>query len=217
MPNDPPPPRIAYRLPIRVLSALLRVLLDDRPIVVAGVAGFREHFQPTFWIIVKFRRQHPAFEKLFLLGRQIRVNLHEGTAIAEPLDLAHRDDGARPRKIMDGVERDNAVERAVRKRQLLRGAEMKPAYRLGGAMHQRVERDIETEGFEAGTGRQQRLDQKAFAATDVEDAHAGFETEMRDDVARHRMPAAVIAITAVTVFARSIPVRFPILLGDRDD
>ena len=62
-----------------------------------------------------------------------------------------------------------------------------------------------------------RLDQEALAAADIKHAAAGLQTEMRNDIARDRMPAAIIAVAAVAVFARSVPVHFAVLLGDRDD
>src|ERR1700761_5418934 len=50
--------------------------LDDRPIVVTGVAGLGKDLQPTLWKIMKFRREHPAFEDLLLLRREVGVNLN---------------------------------------------------------------------------------------------------------------------------------------------
>ena len=45
----------------------------------------------------------------------------------------------------------------------------------------------------------QVLHQEALGAADIEHAIAGLEAEMGDDVARHREPAAVVAVAAVAV------------------
>src|ERR1700735_5796450 len=84
-------------------------------------------------------------------------------------------------------------------------------------MQQCVERDIEPEGFEPWTFSDQRLDQEALAAADVEHPHAGLKPILCDDVARHRVPATVIAIAAIAVLARAVPIHLAILLGDGDD
>src|SRR5258708_12959327 len=76
-------------------------------------------------------------------------------------------------------------------------------------MRQRVERDVEPEGLEARAFEHQVLDQEALAAAYVEDAHARLQPEMRDDVARDAAPAAVIAVAAVAIFARPVPVHLP--------
>src|ERR1700733_7714505 len=79
-------------------------LLDNGPVVVAGVTGLGKDFYPTLWKIMKFRREHPTLEDLLLLGRQIGVNLDESPPATEALDFAHRSNCPRPRKVVDGIE-----------------------------------------------------------------------------------------------------------------
>src|SRR5262249_47605752 len=77
--------------------------------------------------------------------------------------------------------------------------------------------DIETEGLQARAFQHQVLDQETLAAADVEHAHAWLESVMRDDVACYRAPAAVVAVAAIAVFARPVPIHLAELFGDRHD
>src|SRR5438309_5199603 len=110
MPNDPPPPRITY--------VFIFVSFNDSPVIVAGVTRFAEQLQPPFRIVVEFRGQHPALENLFLLGREVAINLNERAAAAHALDFLHRLDCAGTEKVVNGVDRQYAIEGAVGKRQL---------------------------------------------------------------------------------------------------
>src|SRR4029079_16413903 len=94
---------------------------------------------------------------------------------------------------------------------------MQPPYRLFFGLHQRVERYIKPEGFKAGARQHEILYEEPLAASDVEHAHAGLETKMLDDVARPRQPAAVIVVSAIAVFARSIEIHLAVLFGDGND
>src|ERR1700677_1946840 len=93
---------------------------------------------------------------------------------------------------------------------------MDAAYDFGRTVHQRIERNVEAERLQSRTFREQRPDQESFATSDVEDTHAEFQSVLRDDVTRHRMPAAVVAVAAVAVFPRPVPIHLAILPGDGD-
>src|SRR5665213_37076 len=192
-------------------------LFDDGPEVVAGVAGLVEQRDPAVRIIMEFGRQHPAFEDLLLPGRAIAVDLHEGAPARYTLDLLHYLDRARTRKIMHGVEAQHAIEAAVGKWKPFRRSQMQAADHVRFAVHQGIERDVEPENFQSGTGRHQVLDQKALGTADVENAHAGPQAKMRDDVARHRNPAAIVAVAAIAVVAGSVEIHFAVLPGDGDN
>ena len=99
-----------------------------------------------------------------------------------------------------------AAKRIVGKRQALGAAQMQAADDLRLAVHQRILRDVQAECLEPRADLHQVLDQKALGAADVEHAVAGLEPEVRDDVLRDRNPAAVVAVTAIAVFARAIEI-----------
>src|SRR2546422_10741438 len=107
MPNDPPPPRITY--------VFIFVSINDSPVIVAGVTRFAEQIQPTLRIVVEFRGQHPALENVLLLRRKVAVHLNESAPAAHALDFPHRLYRAKTGKIMNGVDRQHAVEGAVGK------------------------------------------------------------------------------------------------------
>src|SRR5262249_35798531 len=94
---------------------------------------------------------------------------------------------------------------------------MEPADDLRLAMNQRILRDIEAEGLEAGTDLDQILDQEALAAAHVEHAVAGLEIEVLHHILGDRNPSTVVAISAIAVFTRPIEIELAILARDRDD
>src|SRR5262245_36672714 len=94
---------------------------------------------------------------------------------------------------------------------------MEPADDLRLAMHQRIFRDIEAEGLEAGTDLDQVLDQIALAAAYVEHAITGLEIEVLHHVFRNGNPSTIVAVSAIAVFARPIEIEFAILARDCDD
>src|SRR5438132_13160463 len=85
------------------------------------------------------------------------------------------------------------------------------------AMHQRIFRDVEAEGLEAGTDLDQVLDQEALAGANVEHAIAGLEIEVLHHILGDRYPSTVVALSAIAVFARPIEIEFAIFARDRDD
>src|SRR3989442_9514968 len=209
MPNDPPPPRITY--------VFIFVSINDSPVIVAGVTRFAEQLQPPFRIVVEFRGQPPALEDLFLLGREVAVDLNERGAAAHALDFPHRLYRGGTGKVVNGVDRQYAVEGAVWKRQPVRRSEVQPADDLLLAMRERIERNIQPERVQPGALEHQVLYQEPLAAADVQGAHARAQAEVSDDVPRDRTPAPVVAVSAVSVLARPVPVHFAKLLGNRDD
>src|SRR5262245_63291108 len=83
---------------------------------------------------------------------------------------------------------------------------MEPADDLRLAMHQRIFRNVEAEGLEAGTDLDQVLDQEALAAAYIEHAIAGLEVEVLHHVLGDRNPSTVVAISAIAVLARPIEI-----------
>src|SRR3977135_2482046 len=118
--------------------------------------------------MVELGGQHPFLEQRLLLRGAIGVDLHEGAPRCEPFDLTERGDTFAAVEIVHRIERYHRLEALVRKRQLDGIPEMEPADDLRLATHQRIFRDIEAEGTEAGTDLEQILDQEALAATYVE-------------------------------------------------
>ena len=62
--------------------------------------------------------QDPAFENLLLLWRPVGIDLDEGAAQGQLLDLTYRDDGVLSRQVVYGVQAENGGEAVVGKRQL---------------------------------------------------------------------------------------------------
>ena len=61
------------------------------------------------------------------------------------------------------------------------------------------------------------LTRKPFAAADIEHAVTGLEIEVPHHVLGDRNPAAVVAVAAIAIFARSIEIELAVLARDRDD
>src|SRR5262249_56799053 len=120
-------------------------------------------------------------------------------------------------EIGHGIERYHRLEALVRKRQLDGVAEMEQADDLRLAMHQRIFRNVEAEGLEAGTDLDQVLDQEALAAAYVEYAIAGLEIEVLHHVLGNWNPSTVVAVSAIAVLARSIEIELAVFARDRDD
>src|SRR5262249_49508406 len=198
----------------RPAPGFLRRSFDDGPVIIAGVA---KQGDPAVWIIVEFSGQHPFLEQRLLLGGAIRIDLHEGTPGCEAFDFTQRDDAFAAIEIVHGIERYHRLEAPIRKRQLDGIAQMEPADDLRLAMHQRIFRDIEAEGLEAGTDLDQVLDQEPLAAAHVEHAIAGLEIEVLHHVFRNGNPSTIVAVSAIAVFARPIEIELAILARDRDD
>src|ERR1700730_12719132 len=102
MPNEPPPPRITY--------VFIFVSVNDSPAIVAGVPGVAEQREPAIGVVVELGRQDPALEDRLLLRGVVAVHLHERAAGAQALDLPQGQNRARPWKIVNGVDREHAVE-----------------------------------------------------------------------------------------------------------
>src|SRR5262249_6997928 len=92
-----------------------------------------------------------------------------------------------------------------------------PADDPGLALHQRIFRDVEAEGLEAGTDLDQVLDQEALATAHVEHAIAGLEIEVLHHILSDRNPSTVVAGSAIAVFTRPIEIEIAILARERDD
>src|SRR5262249_14566924 len=85
------------------------------------------------------------------------------------------------------------------------------------AMHQRIFRDVEAEGLEAGTDLDQVLDQEALATAHVEHPIAGLEIKELHHILGDRNPSTAVALSAIAVCARPIELELAILARDRDD
>src|SRR5262245_24019825 len=201
----------------RPAPGFLRRSFDDGPVIIAGVAGFAKQGDPAVWIIVESGGQHPFLEQRLLLGGAIRIDLHEGAPGCEAFDFTERDDALAAVEIVHRIERYHRLEAPVRKRQLHGIPEMEPADDLRLAMHQRIFRDVEAEGLQAGTDLDQILDQEALAAPYVEDAIAGLEIEVLHHFFGDRNPSTIVAVSAIAIFARPVEIEFAILARDRDD
>src|SRR5262249_11484681 len=197
--GDPPP------------LGVLRRSFDDGPVIIAGVAGFSEQGDPALRIIVEHGGEHPFLEQRLLLSGAIGIDLHEGAPRRESFDFTERGDAFAAVEIMHRIERYHRLEAPVRKRQLNGIAEMEPADDFRLAMHQRIFRDVETESLEAGADLDQILDQKPLAAAYVEHATAGPEIEVLHHTLGDRNPSPVVAVSAITVFARPIEIELAIL------
>src|SRR5262249_23234189 len=201
----------------RPAPGFLRRSFDDGPVIIAGVAGFGKQGDPAVGIIVEFGGEHPFLEQRLLFRGPIRVDLHEGAPRREPFNFTERNDALAAVEIVHRIERYHRLEALVRKRQLDGIPEMKPADDLRLAMHQRIFRDVEAKGLQAGTDLDQILDQEALAATYVEDAIAGLEIEVLHHIFGDRNPSTIVAVSAIAVFARSVEIEFAILARDCDD
>ena len=113
--------------------------------------------------------------------------------------------------------RDHRLEAVVRERQLARAAEMqppdRPRARSASSAYSEMSRP---NASRPGQTFMQVLDQEALAAADVEHAVAGLQAEVLDHVLGDRDPAAVVAVAAVAVFARSVEILLAVLAGDAD-
>src|SRR5262249_43780639 len=195
----------------------VRSSFDHGPVIIAGVTGFSEQGDPAARIIVELGGQRPFLEQRLLLSVAIGVDLHEAAPRRESFDFTERGDAFAAVEIVDRIERYHRLEALVRKRQLDGIAGMEPADDLPLAMHQRIFRDVEAKGLEAGTDLDQVLDQEALAAAHVEHAVAGLEIEVLHHVLGDRNPSAIVAVSAIAVFARPIEIELAILARDRDD
>src|SRR5579863_8841803 len=118
---------------------------------------------------------------------------------------------------MHGVEAKYAIKAAVGKWQPFGGPPKQAADHVALAVPQGIERYVEPEHIQAGANRHQVLDQKALGTADIENTHAGLQSEMRDDVARDRHPAAVVTVAAIAVVAGAVEIHFSVLPGDGDN
>src|SRR5215469_17499596 len=198
-------------------SGFLRRSSDDGPVIIAGVAGFAKQGDPTVRIIVELGGEHPFLEQRLLFRGAIGVDLHEGAPGCKSFDFTERSDALAAIEIVHGIERYHRLETPIWERQLDRIPQMEPADDLRLAMHQRIFRDIEAEGLEAGTDLDQVLDQEALAAAHVEHPIARLEIEVLHHVFRNGNPSTIVAVSAIAVFARPIEIEFAIFARDRDD
>src|SRR5688572_30087397 len=79
-------------------------LLDDGPVVRAGVTGLAEQLAPAGRVIVSLGREHPAQEQLPLVVIAVRVDLDVAAPRSQALDLAHRLHARLALQVVDGVE-----------------------------------------------------------------------------------------------------------------
>src|SRR5690348_7149093 len=98
---------------------------------------------------------------------------------------------------MNRVDAQDRIEARVREWQDFRRAQMQAADAFGLAVHQGVGRDVQAERLKTRAFLHKILDEKAFGAADVQNAHARFEPIAIDYVAGNGPPAAVITITAI--------------------
>src|SRR5262245_4828211 len=195
----------------------LRRSFDDGPVIIAAVAGFSEQGDPAVRIIMELGSEHPLLEQRLLLSAAIGVDLDEGAPWRQSFDFTERGDAFAAVEIVHRIERYHRLEALVGKRQLDGIPEMEPADDFRLAMHQRIFRDVEAEGLEAGTDLDQVLDQEALAAAYVEHAIAGLEVEVLHHVLGDRNTSSVVAVSAIAVLARPIEIELAIFARDRDD
>src|SRR6266496_2491671 len=129
IPNTPPPPSTAYRLPIgssplevvprrsapglraRVVEVVpLGVRIQDRPVVVAGVAGLREQGSPLLGAEEGDGGEHPAQEDLALRLVPVRVDLHVAPARRQALDLPERGEAPAAIEVVNHVDAEHRGE-----------------------------------------------------------------------------------------------------------
>src|SRR5215471_17259526 len=94
---------------------------------------------------------------------------------------------------------------------------MQPAYDFRLTAQQRIEGNVEPEGFEPRTDLHQILDQESFGTADIEHPHSRLQLEVRNDILRYRNPSAVVFVAAVAILARTIEIHLAVLLGDGYD
>src|SRR5262245_3968557 len=141
----------------RAPRRFLRRSFDDGPVIIAGVAGFSEQGDPAVRIVMELGGEHPFLEQRLLLISAIGVDLHEGAPRGRSLAFTEGGDSFAGSAIVHRIERYHRLEALGRKRQVDGIAEMEPADDFRLAMHQRIFRDVEAEGFEAGTDLDQIL------------------------------------------------------------
>src|SRR6185503_18687156 len=101
-----------FRLAVKALRSL-SPLVDDRPVVIPGVAGLVEQANPAIGIVVKPGGQYPFLEHCLLLGRPVGIDLHESTTGGQTLHLFQCGDQIGAFEIVDGVEGEAASEAVV--------------------------------------------------------------------------------------------------------
>src|SRR5215469_2437149 len=190
--------------------------LDNRPIIIPGIARFLEQLTPAGRVVMRLRRQHPA-EKHLLLGRSaVRIDLDVGASRRQPLDLAHCTNALGAIEVVHDIDRNRRRKAAVGERQLDAVAEVQPPDNLRLAMHQRVFRNVEAERLQTRADLHQVLNEKSFAGADIEYAVARPQAEMRDHVLGNRQPASVVAIPAIAGIPRPVEI-FPAVLASDPD
>src|SRR5580698_9537108 len=190
--------------------------LDDRPVIIAAIAGFVKELTPAGRIVMRLGGQDPAEKHLLLLWGAIGIDLDVGPAGRHALDLVHRGDAFLAIEVVNDIDRDRCGEAVVRERQLDAIADMQTADHLGFAMHQRIFGDVEAESFQARAHLAQILDEEALGTAYIEHPIAGLQPEMLDDVLSDWNPAAVIAVAAVAGVARPVEILAAIFAGDAD-
>src|SRR5436309_1277112 len=107
---------------------------------------------------------------------------------------------------MDDVDAKHRGKAAGRERQPVRGTAHDAAAHIRMATLDRILRDFESPGVESRHHLHQVAHEEAFGAADVEHAVAGFESEMRRNVAGNGNPAPVVAVAAITLLARAVEI-----------
>src|SRR5215471_527380 len=221
MPNEPPPPSTAYRFPMEPLSSavvsiagrrgrpevvLVRIRIQDRPIVAPGVARLGEERAPLLRPQERDGGEHPLHEDVALGLVPVRIDLDVPSPGRQPLDLAERGQAALALQVVEHVDRDHGREGARGKRQLVRGSPDEATRRLRLGAAQRVVGDVEPPDAEPGADGGQILDEKPLGAPDVQHAVARREAEVLDDVPRDGDPAPVVAIAPVALFPPAVEI-----------
>ena len=117
-------------------------------------------------------------------------------------------------EIVQGVDRNDQIERAVGERKAFGVAELQPILDLFLGVGQGVFGDVKAGNLKAGHDLRKIVKKKAFAAADVEDAFARLAIAiMLGQVLGDLAPAAVITIAAVAGLPAAVPVIEPPLAG----
>src|SRR5262245_4323920 len=190
----------------RISHGPLGIDVENRPVIVAGIAGMLEQAIPHVGLAEGFCRQHPVEECVAFLIVAIGVDLDIAAPRRDTLDLAYRLDAGLVSEIVHHIDAKRRRDAVAGKRQLLRAAAQDAAACVGVAVVDRILRDFEPPDLEARDDRHQVAHEEALGTTDVQHAVARLEPEMRGDVSGNGYPAPIIAVAAITLLARTVEI-----------
>src|SRR5262245_31200072 len=191
---------------LRVSHRPFWIDLENRPVIVARIAGLLEQPIPHVGLAESFRRQHPIKKSVTLMIVAVGIDLDIAAPRRDALDLAHRLDAGLVAEIVHHIDAKRRRDAVASERQPLHTAAQEATACVGMAVVDRVLRDFETPDLEPRHDRHQVAHEEALGTTDVQHAVAGLEPEMRGDVAGNGYPAPIVAVAAITLLARAIEI-----------